>query len=232
MRLGKQLPARVKTVHRDEARQSGDRQRHLRLGDLVLRAPVSNGNGGLAFVARGAPEAGGFSTASPMQADANINPLAIKQALPAVTSSGSAGQGLNWVQQMIGAWDMAGATTNIPTLYHWYGKNFADFQNHVIDAHSRFPEKQIVVSDSGLRSGTRLAGKLPGNSSSQTQLFMPSFDSAPFVVPFTVTAPNLFNANDAEPGYVGTGSTLYDNDRAISTARQLLLSAQVMHGCK
>ncbi|KAJ7731546.1 hypothetical protein B0H16DRAFT_1469111 [Mycena metata] len=53
-------------------------------------------------------------------------------------------------------------------------------------------------------------------------------DSATFVemyFPFAATTPNLFNANDANTGFVGTGSMLYNNDGTISAIGQLLLSA-------
>ncbi|KAK7060758.1 hypothetical protein VNI00_000490 [Paramarasmius palmivorus] len=69
-----------------------------------------------------------------------INPLAIKKALPAVTSSTSSGQGLDWLAQMISA--CGGGCFYDYINIHWYGQNFAQFQSHVQNAHSRFPGKQ------------------------------------------------------------------------------------------
>ena len=59
----------------------------------------------------------------------NINPLAIKKALPAVTSSTSAGQGLDWAKQMVSA--CAGGCFFDYINLHWYGPDFGVFQSYV-----------------------------------------------------------------------------------------------------
>jgi hypothetical protein len=54
-------------------------------------------------------------------------------------------------------------------------------------------------------------------------------DSATYVAmyfPFVATSPSLFQTNDGNGvNFVGTGSTLYNNDGSISAVGQLLLSA-------
>ncbi|KAJ7834425.1 hypothetical protein B0H13DRAFT_1639617 [Mycena leptocephala] len=152
----------------------------------------------------------------------HINPLTIKKALPAVSSSENAGQGLNWVQQMVSACG-GGCFFDYINL-HWYGQNFAQFQAHINDAHARFPNNKLVISEFALQNP-------PGGQADQLNFFRQAFaflDSATFVemyFPFAATTPNLFNANDANPGFVGTGSMLYNNDGTISAVGQLLLSA-------
>ena len=66
----------------------------------------------------------------------NIQPLPIKRALPAITSSTNAGQGLDWLQQMVKA--CAGCTFDYINL-HWYGPDFPTFQKYVEQARSKFP---------------------------------------------------------------------------------------------
>ncbi|KAJ7656164.1 hypothetical protein DFH06DRAFT_1091552 [Mycena polygramma] len=152
-----------------------------------------------------------------------INPLAIKKALPAVTSSSSAGQGLDWVQQMVSA--CAGNCYYDYINLHWYGQTFAQFQAHVEDANSRFPSQQIVITEFALQNPA-------GGQADQLAFFTQAFaflDSASYVAmyfPFVATSPALFSANDAAgAAFAGTGSTLYNNDGSISAVGQLLLSA-------
>ncbi|KAK7038244.1 Glyco-hydro-cc domain-containing protein [Favolaschia claudopus] len=182
----------------------------------------------------------------------NINPLAIKKALPAVSSSTNSGQGLDWVAQMISAcgggcfydyinlvsprhdpalkdppWEFAHPFM----IYSFsssstgaYGQNFAQFQAHVNNAHSRFPNNKIVVTEFALQNP-------PGGQADQLNFFKQAFaflDSASFVemyFPFAATTPNLFNSHDANPGFLGTSSMLYNNDGTISEVGKLLLSA-------
>ncbi|KAJ7685673.1 hypothetical protein DFH06DRAFT_967974 [Mycena polygramma] len=164
---------------------------------------------------------------SPQQAASwyiqNINPLAIKKALPAVSSSQNAGQGLDWVQQMVSA--CAGQCFYDYINIHWYGQTFAQFQSFVQDAHSRFPNQQIVVTEFALQNPS-------GGQADQLAFFKQAFpylDSASFVemyFPFVATSPALFQSNDPNgAAFVGTGSTLYNNDGSISAVGQLLLSA-------
>ncbi|KAJ6527109.1 glycosyl hydrolase catalytic core-domain-containing protein [Mycena capillaripes] len=215
--------------------------------------PSSNGNGGLAFIGMqrcldcdSSPiwqlaqrqQQLGFATIftlnepdlngiSPWQAadwyKQHINPLAIKKALPAVTSSPNAGQGLDWVQQMINA--CGGGCFYDYINIHWYGENFAQFQAHVNDAHARFPDNKIVITEFALQNP-------PGGQADQLNFFREAFaflDSAAFVemyFPFVATSPSLFQSNDPNgAGFVGTGSTLYNDDGSISAVGQLLLDA-------
>ncbi|KAJ6520378.1 hypothetical protein C8R45DRAFT_58931 [Mycena sanguinolenta] len=228
---------------------------NLIYGYETYSPPSTNGNGGLAFIGMqrckdcasspinqlaarqkqlgfvtvftlNEPDAPGSGYVSPSDAAGwykqYINPLAIKKALPAVTSSTTAGQGLDWVQQMINA--CAGGCFYDYINIHWYGQNFQQFQDHVNAAHARFPNNKIVVTEFALANP-------PGGQADQLNFFRQAFaflDSATFVemyFPFAATSPALFNANDANPGAVGTSSMLYNNDGTISAVGQLLLSA-------
>ncbi|KAJ7670804.1 glycosyl hydrolase catalytic core-domain-containing protein [Mycena polygramma] len=138
----------------------------------------------------------------------HINHLAIKKALPAVTSSNEGGKGLNWVQQM-----------------HWYGQNFEQFKAHINDAHARFPHNKIVITEFALQNPR-------GGQTDQINFFKQAFaflDSASFVemyFPFVARSPSLFKTHDPQgANYVGTGSTLYNDDGSISAVGQLLLRA-------
>ncbi|CAK5263627.1 unnamed protein product [Mycena citricolor] len=140
--------------------------------------PSSNGNGGLNFIGmqrcldcQSSPlsqlaarqQQLGFATLftlnepdinniSPGQAADwyvnNINPFRIHKALPAVTSSTSAGQGLDWLQQMVNA--CAGRCFYDYINLHWYGQNFGQFQSHITQAHNQFPNTRIVVTEFAL----------------------------------------------------------------------------------
>ncbi|KAJ7264532.1 hypothetical protein B0H12DRAFT_1264496 [Mycena haematopus] len=222
--------------------------------DYETYAPVSdNGDGGLAFIGMqrcldcdSSPIADlaarqqqlGFVTVftlnepdqngiSPQQAATwykqYINPLAIKKSLPAVSSSTSSGQGLSWVQQMISA--CAGGCYYDYINLHWYGQTFAQFEAYVNQAHSLFPNNQIVITEFALQNPA-------GGQAAQLNFFSQAFpflDSASFVemyFPFVATSPNLLeNFDPNATAFVGTGSTLYNNDGTISAVGQLLLSA-------
>ena len=67
----------------------------------------------------------------------NINPLTIKKALPAITSSANANQGLDWLNQMISA--CAGNCFFDYINLHHYGPDFATFQSYVEQVHAQFP---------------------------------------------------------------------------------------------
>ena len=67
----------------------------------------------------------------------NINPLQIKKALPAITSSTNANQGLDWLNQMVSSCG-GGCFFDYINL-HWYGPNFGEFQSYVEQAHAHFP---------------------------------------------------------------------------------------------
>jgi hypothetical protein len=79
--------------------------------------------------------------------------------MPSVTSSATAGQGLDWVAAFISACagrvsyfgtnDFKNWTDQVAQCYfdyvniHWYGTSFSDFQTHVQNAHNRFPSYQV-----------------------------------------------------------------------------------------
>ncbi|EIM83809.1 uncharacterized protein STEHIDRAFT_82680 [Stereum hirsutum FP-91666 SS1] len=149
-----------------------------------------------------------------------INPLAIKKALPAITSSASAGQGLDWLQQMINA--CAGACYFDYINLHWYGNSFADFQAYVEKAHNQFPSYQIVISEFALQNPS-------GGQSAQVAFFQSAFawlDAQSYIqlyFAFAATSPALMSANDAAAAsYVGTGSCLYNNDGSPSAVGNLM----------
>lgn len=149
-----------------------------------------------------------------------INPLAIKKALPAVTSSTTSGQGLSWVSQMISA--CAGRCYFDYINLHWYGTSFAAFQSYVQSAHSQFPNYQLVITEFALQNPS-------GGQAAQVAFFQQAFaflDGASYVqlyFPFVATSPALFqqyNPNGA--AYVGTGSCLYNNDGSPSAVGNLM----------
>jgi len=210
----------------------------------------SNGNGGLGFIGMqrcldcasspvadlaSRQAAQGWATVfslnepdingiSPSQAAAfhkqYINPLAIKKAFPAVTSSGSAGQGLDWLSQMISA--CAGNCFADYVNLHWYGQSFAEFQSYVQSANAKFPSYTIVITEFALQNPA-------GGQSDQIAFFKQAFpwlDSQSYVTlyfPFVATSPSLFSSNDASgAAFVGTGSCLYNDDGSPSAVGNLM----------
>jgi len=150
----------------------------------------------------------------------NISPMAIKKALPAVTSSQTPGQGLDWLQQMLDA--CAGQCFFDYINLHHYGANFDQFKAHVLDANTRFPGKQIVITEFALQNP-------PGGQADQVAFYKQAFaflDSSPFVemyFPFLASTPSLFAANDAAGvSFVGTGSTLFNDDGNPSAVGELM----------
>ncbi|KAK0234091.1 hypothetical protein IW262DRAFT_132229 [Armillaria fumosa] len=123
----------------------------------------------------------------------HINPLAIKKAFPAVTSSSSSGQGLDWLAQMISA--CAGKCHADYINLHWYGTSFSDFQSYVQKAHAQFPNYTIVISEFALTNP-------PGGASAQESFFRQAFswlDSQNYVTlyfPFVTTSPSLLSSHD------------------------------------
>ncbi|KAJ7797837.1 hypothetical protein B0H14DRAFT_2618489 [Mycena olivaceomarginata] len=86
----------------------------------------------------------------------------------------------------------------------------------------RTPNTQIVITEFALQNPA-------GGQGDQLNFFRQAFtflDSAPFVsmyFTFLASSPSLFWANDPNgAGYVGTGSTLYNDDGSISAVGQLL----------
>jgi hypothetical protein len=151
---------------------------------------------------------------------ANINSIPTKKALPAVTSSTSGGQGLDWLSQFLSA--CGGNCSHDYINLHWYGSSIDDFKNHVSDAHSKFSEPIVI---------TEFALTAPASADDQAAFFKDAvawLDSQDYVVmyfPFVGSSASLFSANDgAGAGYVGTGSCLFNDDGSVSSAGQALLS--------
>jgi len=208
--------------------------------------PSTNGNGGLGFIGTQATmdsasspvsqlaarqAAQGWATVfslnepdiagiSPAQAASWyiqwINPLAIKKALPAVTSSTSAGQGLSWLASMIDACN--GQCFFDYINLHWYGTSFSEFETYVLNAHSKFPNYNIVISEFALNAG--------GNQLAFFTSAFPFLDGLSYVIlyfPFVATSPNLLQQNDAAAASaVGTGSCLYTNAGGPSAVGNLM----------
>ncbi|KAF7296499.1 Glyco-hydro-cc domain-containing protein [Mycena chlorophos] len=152
----------------------------------------------------------------------NINPLAIKKSLPAVTSSTTPGQGLDWLSQMITA--CAGKCFFDYINLHHYGNSLDEFTSYVTQAHKQFPNQQIVVTEFALQNP-------PGGQADQVAFYkgaFPFLDSQDFVemyFPFVATSPSLLTANDAgATSFTGTGSTLFNNDGSVSAAGAVMLS--------
>jgi hypothetical protein len=150
----------------------------------------------------------------------NINPLPIKKSLPAVTSSQDPGKGLDWLTQMVAA--CAGQCSFDYINLHHYGTSLDQFKAHVLDANKRFPGKQIVITEFALQNP---AGGQAAQIAFYKQAF-PFLDSSPFVTmyfPFVATSPKLFSANDAAGvKFVGTGSTLFNDDGSVSGVGALM----------
>ncbi|KAI5889725.1 uncharacterized protein SCHCODRAFT_01158444 [Schizophyllum commune H4-8] len=214
--------------------------------------PSTNGNGGLGFIgmqgcwdcssspvgelaarqkAQGwatvfslnEPDLNGISAAS--AADwykQHINPLAIKKAFPAVTSSTNSGMGLDWLQNFLNS--CGGGCYGDYINLHWYGNDFSGFQSHVTNAHNRFPNYKVVISEFALANPS-------GGQTAQVNFFKQAFawlDSQSWVelyFPFVATSPALLQANDGGAvTNVGTGSCLYTNSGGPSAVGNLMLS--------
>ncbi|KAG8740665.1 hypothetical protein FRC10_004075 [Ceratobasidium sp. 414] len=147
----------------------------------------------------------------------HINPLNLKKTAPAVTSSKSPGQGLDWLAQFISA--CAGNCYIDYINLHWYGAFFADFQAQVEQAHAQFPNypeiTKIIISEFALQS--------PATQIDQAAFLkqaIPYLDNATYVAYyayFVASSPLLFSANDPlGVAYAGNASTLYNNDGGLS----------------
>ncbi|KAG8771923.1 hypothetical protein FRC12_003344 [Ceratobasidium sp. 428] len=143
----------------------------------------------------------------------HINPIDIKKATPAITSSQSPNQGLDWLSQFISA-----CSGNCYIDYiniHWYGAFFAEFQAHIEQVHTQFPDYQIIISEFALQS--------PATQIDQAAFLkqaIPYLDNATYVAYyayFVASSPLLFSANDPiGVAYAGNTSTLYNNDGNLS----------------
>jgi len=145
-----------------------------------------------------------------------INPLAIKKALPAVTSSTNAGQGLSWVAEMIES--CAGECFFDYINLHWYGTSFAEFESYVLNAHDQFPNYDMVITEFALDAG--------GDQLSFFTSAFPFLDSLDYVIlyfPFVATSPALLAEFDpAAVTAVGTGSCLYTDAGGPSAVGDLM----------
>ncbi|QRV73077.1 glycoside hydrolase family 128 protein [Ceratobasidium sp. AG-Ba] len=103
-----------------------------------------------------------------------INPLNITAATPAVSSNQNTGQGLDWTANFISACN--GKCKFDYINLHWYGSTFAQFQTYVQNAHNRFPNNKLVISEFGLPSPTTQDQKLAFLKSAMSFL-----DSAKYV---------------------------------------------------
>ncbi|KAG8766248.1 hypothetical protein FRC12_007005 [Ceratobasidium sp. 428] len=141
----------------------------------------------------------------------HINPLAIKKAIPSVSSSQNAGQGLDWTAKFISA--CAGKCVFDYINIHWYGSTFAQFKSHVQNAHNKFPNHKIVVSEFALQKPASRDQQLAFLKSAMTFL-----DGADYIAMYSVfgaSSPKLISANTGG-GEVGTGSSLYNDDGTLT----------------
>ncbi|KAG8686821.1 hypothetical protein FRC08_012311 [Ceratobasidium sp. 394] len=140
-----------------------------------------------------------------------INPLAIKKAIPSVTSSQTAGQGLDWAAAFISA--CAGRCYFDYINLHWYGNSFSEFQSHVQNAHNRFPSYQLVISEFALLSPASRDQQLAFLKSAMS--FLDGTSYVTYYAVFGASSPSLISANTGG-GVVGTGSSLYNDDGSLS----------------
>lgn len=149
-----------------------------------------------------------------------INPMTIRKGLPAVTSSTNRGMGLDWLQSFMDI--CKGHCYHDYINLHWYGSTFAQFQAHINDAHKRFPQENIVISEFSLVA--------PASPQAQADFFRQAIswlDGIGFVVmyfPFVATSPGMLSAHDGGAiSHVGTGGALFNNDGSVSIAGKSLL---------
>ncbi|KAH7320466.1 hypothetical protein B0J17DRAFT_621563 [Rhizoctonia solani] len=158
------------------------------------------------------PDLAGTSPAS--AADwyiANINPLAIRKAIPSVSSSTNSGLGLDWAAAFISA--CAGRCYFDYVNIHWYGNSFAEFQSHVQNAHNRFPNYQLMVSEFALQNPASRDQQVAFLKSAMAFLDGASYVS--YYAVFGASKPSLISANTGGSD-VGTGSSLYNDDGSLS----------------
>ena len=72
-------------------------------------------------------------------------PTNAEKAIPAVTSSTNAGQGLDWAAQFLSSCG-GGCYFDYINL-HWYGENISQFKKHIQNAHNRFPNNKVCSHD-------------------------------------------------------------------------------------
>ncbi|CEL63914.1 Alkali-sensitive linkage protein 1 OS=Schizosaccharomyces pombe (strain 972 / ATCC 24843) GN=asl1 PE=1 SV=1 [Rhizoctonia solani AG-1 IB] len=141
-----------------------------------------------------------------------INPLNITKAIPAVTSSKVAGQGLDWIDRFIQA--CAGQCFFDYINLHWYGSSFEEFKAHIEGARNRFPAYKLVVTEFALLP--------PATREDQTAFLnnaMTLLDNTTYVdyyAIFLATSPALITSNNGGSDYAGTTSTLFGDDGSLT----------------
>ncbi|CAE6470969.1 unnamed protein product [Rhizoctonia solani] len=141
-----------------------------------------------------------------------INPLNITKAIPAVTSSTVAGQGLDWVDGFIRA--CAGQCFFDYINLHWYGSSFEEFKAHIEGARNRFPGYKFVITEFALLP--------PATREDQTAFLnnaMTYLDNTTYVeyyAIFLATSPALITNNNGGSDYAGTTSTLFGDDGSLT----------------
>jgi hypothetical protein len=140
-----------------------------------------------------------------------INPLAIKKAIPAVTSSTNSGQGLDWAAAFLSS--CGGCYFDYINL-HWYGSNIDQFKAHITNAHNRFPNNLLIVTEFALNAPASRDAQL-----SFLKAAMSFLDGLSYVTMYSVfvaSSPTLMNGNFGT-GQVGTGSSLFNDDGSLSS---------------
>ncbi|KAG8723544.1 hypothetical protein FRC09_002908 [Ceratobasidium sp. 395] len=150
-----------------------------------------------------------------------INPLPMKKAIPAVTSSQDPGKGLDWTAAFLKACD--GKCKFEYINIHWYGHNFADFKDHVQKAHNRFPSHKLVISECALQKPADRPQQVAFLKSAME--FLDHADYVDMYFVFGASSPKLIS-NHTGGGEVGVGSSLYNNDGSL-TANGVAYRGQV-----
>ncbi|KAG9317092.1 glycosyl hydrolase catalytic core-domain-containing protein [Chiua virens] len=145
----------------------------------------------------------------------NINPLPIKKALPAVSSSATSGKGLSWVSEMINAcagrcsFDYINLSSSVASVCKKLLRRCHKGHN-------------LVITEFALQNPA-------GGQAAQVAFFRQAFqflDGAPYVTlyfPFVATSPSLLRKNDPSgASFVGTGSCLYNDNGSASPVGALM----------
>ncbi|QRV88206.1 glycoside hydrolase family 128 protein [Ceratobasidium sp. AG-Ba] len=137
--------------------------------------------------------------------------LVTEKAIPAVTSSQNSGQGLDWVAAFISA--CGGRCYFDYVNLHWYGNSFSEFQSYVQNAHNRFPNYQLVISEFALLSPASRDQQLAFLQSAMS--FLDDASYVTYYAVFGASSPSLISPHDGG-GVVGTGSSLYNDDGSLT----------------
>lgn len=143
-----------------------------------------------------------------------INPLQVQKALPAISSSTNAGQGISWLDSFISA--CSGCYYDYINL-HWYGPNFASFQSYIQNAHNHYPGKKFVITEFALSSGS---AQDQANFVNQAKSFLNGADYVAMYSFFAATSTALEQANDPGAATNAPNSALYNSDGSLSVVGQ------------